>query len=160
MSESHLLTPMMLSLLRYVYGTKWTKSLDLRRCGFLCIGSYILCLSISKVASRSVFITTSLMYMALAILSKLSAVFISMPYPVLGGTMITILGVFVGVNLSNLRVVDLASSRNVSIIGMAVFTGRLIPSWVEQNSDAIDTGKRCYTRVPTEIQKHNSMIFP
>ena len=81
------------------------------------------------------------MYMALAILSKLSAVFISMPYPVLGGTMITILGVFVGVNLSNLRVVDLASSRNVSIIGMAVFTGRLIPSWVEQNSDAIDTGK-------------------
>ena len=84
------------------------------------------------------------MYMALAILSKLSAVFISMPYPVLGGTMITILGVFVGVNLSNLRVVDLASSRNVSIIGMAVFTGRLIPSWVEQNSDAIDTGQQCY----------------
>ena len=111
-----------------------------------CVFAHIFCLSILKVASRSVFITTSLMYMALAILSKLSAVFISMPYPVLGGTMITILGVIVGVNLSNLRVVDLASSRNVSIIGMAVFTGRLIPSWVEQNSDAIDTGKRCYLR--------------
>ena len=87
---------------------------------------------------------TALIYMVLAVLSKLSAVFISMPYPVLGGTIITILGVFIGVNLSNLRGVDLASTRNVSIIGMAVFTGLLIPSWMERHNDAIDTGYRCF----------------
>ena len=87
------------------------------------------------------FIITAIIYMILAVLAKVSAVFISIPYPVLGGTIITILGVFVGVNLSNLQVVDLASTRNLSIIGMAVFTGRLIPTWVEQNKTAIRTGK-------------------
>ena len=50
-------------------------------------------------------------------------------------------GVFVGVNLSNLQVVDLASTRNLSIIGTAVFAGLLVPSWMEKNGNAIDTGR-------------------
>ena len=78
--------------------------------------------------------------MALAVLAKVSAIFISIPYPVLGGTIITIIGVFMGVNLSNLSVIDLASTRNLSIIGMSVFAGRLIPEWIEQNKGAIQTG--------------------
>ena len=94
-----------------------------------------------QVASRQVFIVTAVIYMVLAVLAKVSAVFISIPYPVLGGTIMTIIGVFVGVNLSNLGVVDLASTRNLSIIGMAVFAGRLIPEWVEQNKGVIQTGK-------------------
>jgi hypothetical protein len=49
--------------------------------------------------------------------------------------------VFVGVNLSNLQVIDLSSTRNLSIIGTAVFVGLLVPTWMEKNASAIDTGK-------------------
>ena len=84
----------------------------------------------------------SLMYIGFGVMAKVMAVFISIPYPVLGGTIVTIIGVFVGVNLSNLRVVDLASTRNLSIIGSAIFTGLLVPAWIEKNGDAFDTGKQ------------------
>ena len=70
----------------------------------------------------------------------MSAVVVSIPYPVLGGVLCTTIGVFVGVNLSNLQVVDLSSTRNLSIMGMAVFIGVLVPDWAEDNADAIDTG--------------------
>ena len=57
-----------------------------------------------QVASRHVFIAMAIMYLVLAMLGKLTAFFISIPYPVLGGSLLTIIGVFVGVNLSNLQV--------------------------------------------------------
>ena len=46
----------------------------------------------------------AIMYLIFAILSKLTAVFISIPYPVLGGCLLTIIGVYIGVSLSNLQV--------------------------------------------------------
>ena len=46
----------------------------------------------------------SIIYVLFAVLAKLTAVFISIPNPVLGGCLLTIISVFVGVNLSNLQV--------------------------------------------------------
>lgn len=45
-----------------------------------------------QVASRHVFIAMSIIYIVLGVLAKVSAVFISIPYPVLGGSIITIIG--------------------------------------------------------------------
>ena len=93
-----------------------------------------------QVASRRVFICTAIFYILIGVLAKVSAIVVSIPYPVLGGVLCTTIGVFVGVNLSNLQVVDLSSTRNLSIMGMAVFIGVLVPDWAEDNADAIDTG--------------------
>ncbi|XP_060599953.1 solute carrier family 23 member 1-like [Ruditapes philippinarum] len=104
-------------------------------------GGNIGAIGMTKVASRHVFIAMSVIYVVLGILAKVSAVFISIPYPVLGGVIITIIGVFVGVNLSNLQVIDLSSTRNLSIIGTAVFVVLLVLDLdAEKNlSPAIDT---------------------
>lgn len=93
-----------------------------------------------QVASRQVFIVTAIIFMLLGVLAKVAALFVNIPYPVLGGVIISTIGVFVGVNLSNLRVVDLSSTRNLSIMGMAIFVGLLVPEWTEENSEAIKTG--------------------
>ena len=50
------------------------------------------------------FVLMALIYIAFGIFAKVSAVFVCIPDPVLGGSIITIVGVFVGVNLSNLQV--------------------------------------------------------
>ncbi|XP_052266034.1 solute carrier family 23 member 1-like [Dreissena polymorpha] len=103
-------------------------------------GGNIGAIGMTRVASRNVFVTMSLIYICLGFLAKVSAVFISIPYPVIGGSILISIGVFVGVNLSNLSVIDLSSSRNLSIMGMAIFVGLLVPTWVEKNASAIDTG--------------------
>ena len=49
-----------------------------------------------QVASRWVFATVGLLYMIFGVIGKLSAVFIMIPEPVLGGALISITGVFIG----------------------------------------------------------------
>ena len=48
----------------------------------------------------------------------------------------------IAVGLSNLQYVDLNSPRNLVIIGFSLFMGMLVPFWVENNEDLIDTGNR------------------
>ncbi|KAL4228724.1 hypothetical protein ACF0H5_011767 [Mactra antiquata] len=103
-------------------------------------GGNIGAIGMTRVASRRVFVVVSFMYIILGLLAKVSAAFITIPYPVLGGSIISIIGVFVGVNLSNLNVIDLASTRNLSIIGSAIFIGLLVPTWAVKNPGAVDTG--------------------
>ena len=55
------------------------------------------------------FICTAIFYILIGVLAKVSAV-VSIPCPVLGGVLSTTLDVFMGVNLSNLQVVDLSST--------------------------------------------------
>ena len=93
-----------------------------------------------QVASRDVFIITGVMYLIFGIIGKISAVFVSIPYPVLGGALIVMFGMFNGVVLSNLQVVSLTSTRNLAIIGTAILFGLMIPYWLETNPDAIQTG--------------------
>ena len=93
-----------------------------------------------QVASRDVFIITGVMYLIFGIIGKISAVFVSIPYPVLGGALIVMFGMFNGVVLSNLQMVSLTSTRNLAIIGTAILFGLMIPYWLETNPDAIQTG--------------------
>lgn len=69
--------------------------------------------------------------------------FISVPIPVLGGAMMLMFGMFNGLVLSNLQVINLNSSRNLAAIGIAILAGVMIPYWVEHFPGDINTGKRC-----------------
>ncbi|XP_052705327.1 solute carrier family 23 member 2-like [Crassostrea angulata] len=103
-------------------------------------GGNIGAIGVTKVASRDVFITTGVIYFIFGIIGKISAVFLTIPYPVLGGALIVMFGMFNGVVLSNLQVVSLSSTRNLAIIGTAILFGLMIPYWLETNPDVIQTG--------------------
>ncbi|KAK3104361.1 hypothetical protein FSP39_000293 [Pinctada imbricata] len=103
-------------------------------------GPNIGAIGITRVASRSVFITLGLIYIVFGLLGKLSAVFVSIPHPVLGGSIIMMVGMFIGVNLSNLQPVDLSSTRNLAIIGVSIMMGLVVPLWVKKYPEDVETG--------------------
>ena len=86
-------------------------------------------------------IVAGIIYLIFGVIGKASAVFISIPYPVLGGALIVMFGMFVGIAISNLQVTDLNSTRNMAVLGIAVIVGLLLPTWLEQNKDTIDFGE-------------------
>ena len=58
-----------------------------------------------QVASRQVFLCTGIFYLLFGILGKFSAVFITIPYPVLGGASVAMFSALFGVVTSNLQVI-------------------------------------------------------
>ena len=87
------------------------------------------------------FVCVALIYLVFGIIGKISAVFITIPHPVLGGVLIIMFGAFNGVVLSNLKSVDLSSTRNLTIIGTALLLGLVVPHWIENYPNSIKTGK-------------------
>lgn len=72
----------------------------------------LLCFQLfGQVASRRVFLCTGILYILFGVFSKFSAVFITIPYPVLGGAIIVMFGIFFGVVLSNLEVGHIFSNK-------------------------------------------------
>lgn len=76
----------------------------------------------------------------LGLFSKLGALFITIPEPIVGGVFCVMFGMITAVGLSNLQFVDLNSSRNLFVLGFSLFWGLMLPKWVENNEDAIKTG--------------------
>ncbi|XP_069139817.1 solute carrier family 23 member 1-like [Argopecten irradians] len=103
-------------------------------------GANIGAIGITRVSSRSAFIITGIIYVVFGIIGKISAVFVTIPYPVLGGALIIMMGMFNGVVLSNLVAVDLTSSRNLAIMGVSILMGLLVPLWVKTYPNDISTG--------------------
>ncbi|XP_034328333.2 solute carrier family 23 member 1 [Magallana gigas] len=103
-------------------------------------GGNIGAIGVTRVASTSVFVGCGVLYLVLGVFGKLSAVFISIPNPVLGGSLITMMGMFIGVTLSNLRPVSLTSTRNLAIIGTSIMIGLIIPEYIKKFGSDIDTG--------------------
>ncbi|RUS81874.1 hypothetical protein EGW08_010344 [Elysia chlorotica] len=98
-------------------------------------------IGLSRVASRSVFQVVGAFYVCLAVLGKVAAVFVSIPDAVIGGSQIVTFGILIGVILSYLQVVDLKTSRNVSIIGITITLGMMLPYWIKKApAGTIDTG--------------------
>jgi nucleobase transporter 1/2 len=75
------------------------------------------------------------------VIGKVGAVFVTIPYSVIGGMMMINFGMLIGVMLSNLQFIDLSSSRNLAIIGMSILMAMMMPYWVQTTPNAIETGK-------------------
>ncbi|XP_060072559.1 solute carrier family 23 member 1-like [Ylistrum balloti] len=103
-------------------------------------GANIGAIGITRVSSRSAFVVVGIIYIIFGVIGKIAAVFITIPYPVLGGALIIMMGMFNGVVLSNLVSVDLTSSRNLVIMGVSLLMGLLVPLWVKTYPDDISTG--------------------
>ncbi|KAG9272128.1 solute carrier family 23 member 2-like [Astyanax mexicanus] len=97
-------------------------------------------LGITRVGSRLVLQTAGLLMVILGLFGKFSAVFITIPDPVIGGMFLVMFGMIAAVGISNLQYVDLNSSRNLLILGFSTFSGLVLPTWFHSNPDMINTG--------------------
>uniref|UniRef100_A0AAR2KFK5 Uncharacterized protein n=1 Tax=Pygocentrus nattereri TaxID=42514 RepID=A0AAR2KFK5_PYGNA len=100
----------------------------------------IAALGITRVGSRLVLQTAGLLMVFLGLFGKFSAVFITIPDPVIGGMFLVMFGMIAAVGISNLQYVDLNSSRNLLILGFSTFSGLVLPTWFHSNPDVINTG--------------------
>ncbi|KAB0348881.1 hypothetical protein FD755_006936 [Muntiacus reevesi] len=90
-------------------------------------------LGITKVGSRRVIQYGAALMLALGMIGKFSALFASLPDPVLGALFCTLFGMITAVGLSNLQFIDLNSSRNLFVLGFSIFFGLVLPSYLRQN---------------------------
>eukprot|EP00112_Aurelia_sp_Birch-Aquarium-sp1_P011657 Seg2450.1 transcript_id=Seg2450.1/GoldUCD/mRNA.D3Y31 product="Solute carrier family 23 member 2" protein_id=Seg2450.1/GoldUCD/D3Y31 len=108
--------------------------------GTTSFGENVAAIEITKVGSRRVIQVGAIFMILLACLGKFGALFATMPEPIIGGMFWALFGLILSVGLSNLQYVDLNSSRNLFVIGFSIFTGMVIPDWLEKNPGSIDTG--------------------
>ncbi|XP_075298373.1 solute carrier family 23 member 1 isoform X3 [Opisthocomus hoazin] len=97
-------------------------------------------LGITKVGSRRVIQYGAGIMLVLGTIGKFTALFASLPDPILGGMFCTLFGMITAVGLSNLQFVDMNSSRNLFVLGFAMFFGLTLPNYLDSHPKAIDTG--------------------
>uniref|UniRef100_A0A8D0ECU6 Solute carrier family 23 member 1 n=1 Tax=Salvator merianae TaxID=96440 RepID=A0A8D0ECU6_SALMN len=97
-------------------------------------------LGITKVGSRKVVQYGAGIMLILGTIGKFTALFASLPDPILGGMFCTLFGMITAVGLSNLQFVDMNSSRNLFLLGFAMFFGLTLPNYLDAHPEAINTG--------------------
>ncbi|XP_023559128.1 solute carrier family 23 member 1 isoform X3 [Octodon degus] len=97
-------------------------------------------LGITKVGSRRVVQYGAGIMLVLGAIGKFTALFASLPDPILGGMFCTLFGMITAVGLSNLQFVDMNSSRNLFVLGFSMFFGLMLPNYLDSNPGAINTG--------------------
>ncbi|XP_077997395.1 solute carrier family 23 member 2-like [Glandiceps talaboti] len=97
-------------------------------------------IAITRVGSRRVFQCTSLITFSFALSGKFAAILSSIPAPVFGAILWVNSGMIFAVGAANLQYVNMNIPRNLSIFGVAIVTGVIIPEYFKENADTIDTG--------------------
>ncbi|KAJ3588660.1 hypothetical protein NHX12_009514 [Muraenolepis orangiensis] len=109
-------------------------------------------LGITKVGSRRVVQFGAVIMVLLGSVGKFTALFASLPDPILGGMFCTLddhrgrpnasvsVGMITAVGLSNLQTVDLNSSRNLFVLGFSMFFGLTLPNYLDTHPGSIKTG--------------------
>ncbi|XP_038651578.1 solute carrier family 23 member 1 isoform X5 [Scyliorhinus canicula] len=96
-------------------------------------------LGITKVGSRRVVQYGAVIMLVLGTVGKFTALFASLPDPILGGMFCTLFGMITAVGLSNLQFVDMNSSRNLFVLGFSMFFGLTLPNYLDANPTVINT---------------------
>ncbi len=94
-------------------------------------------IGLTGVASRKVIQFGAGIMIVLGLFGKFGALFATMPAPIVGGMYCVMFGMIAAVGLSNLQFVDLNSSRNLFVIGFALFMGLSMPEYITENPIAI-----------------------
>uniref|UniRef100_T1J1F0 Uncharacterized protein n=1 Tax=Strigamia maritima TaxID=126957 RepID=T1J1F0_STRMM len=99
-------------------------------------------IGMTKMASRRVMYTAGAFMILIGVFTKLSAVFMVIPTPILGGVFLILFCIIASMGISTLQYVDLSSTRNLLVIGLPVYCGLAFPLWLRTrtNSDSLETG--------------------
>lgn len=90
-------------------------------------------IGITRVGSVRVIQCGAVLMILLSIIGKFGALFVTVPDPVVGGIFIVMFGMITAVGLSSLQFIDMSSMRNLFVLGVSLFMGMVIPSWIESN---------------------------
>ncbi|ELY74430.1 uracil-xanthine permease family protein [Natrinema pallidum] len=87
-------------------------------------------IGLTGVASRYVVQIGAVVMLFVGFIGYFGQLIATIPDPIVGGLFIAMFGQIVAVGVSNLRHVDLDSSRNTFVIGFALFVGLAIPAYM------------------------------
>jgi xanthine/uracil permease len=87
-------------------------------------------IGLTGVASRYVVQVGAAVMLVVGFVGYFGQLVATIPDPIVGGLYVAMFGQIVAVGLSNLEYVDLNSSRNVFVVGIALFTGLAIPAYM------------------------------
>ncbi|WP_101297826.1 uracil-xanthine permease family protein [Halegenticoccus soli] len=93
-------------------------------------------IGLTGVASRYVVQIGALVMLFVGFVGYFGQLVATIPNPIVGGLFVAMFGQIVAVGLSQLRYVDLDSSRNVFIIGFAMFAGLAVPAYMGEVGSA------------------------
>ncbi|XP_033726270.1 solute carrier family 23 member 2-like isoform X2 [Pecten maximus] len=105
--------------------------------------------ALTKVGSRYAVFLSGVIAIILAVFVKFGAVMSSMPDPIIGGISLVSTGIVMGLGISSLQTVDMASSRNISVVGMSIFVPIICSETLHRYPDMINTG---YSEVDKVIE--------
>jgi len=80
-----------------------------------------------QVGSRRVIQYAALILILFGVVSKVGALFLTIPTPIIGGIFCVMFGIITAVGLSNLQFVDLNSPRNLLVLGFSIFFSLVLP---------------------------------
>ncbi len=83
-------------------------------------------IAVTRVGSLRVVQVCGVVLMLFGLLSKVGALFMTIPEPIIGGILVIMFGMIAACGLSNLQFVDLNSSRNLFILGFSLFFGLVL----------------------------------
>ncbi|MHC1605345.1 MAG: uracil-xanthine permease family protein [Candidatus Methanofastidiosia archaeon] len=106
-------------------------------------------IGLTKVGSRYVIQVAAVVMMILGVLGKFGGFFAGMPTAVVGAMYCALFGMIAAVGISNLQFVDLNSSRNLFIVGFAMFMGLSVPVWA--NTVTIDPSLSLWLRTLEDV---------
>lgn len=92
-------------------------------------------IGITGVASRYVIQIGAVVMLIVGFVGYFGQLVATIPDPIVGGLFIAMFGQIAAVGLANLKYVDLDSSRNVFIIGIALFAGLAVPAYLGEVGD-------------------------
>jgi xanthine/uracil permease len=87
-------------------------------------------IGLTGVASRYVVQIGAAVMLVVGFVGYFGQLIATIPDPIVGGLYVAMFGQIVAVGLSNLEYVDLDSSRNVFVVGIALFTGLAVPAYM------------------------------
>ena len=64
------------------------------------------------------------------------------PEPIVGGCLTVLFGMVAAVGIATLKFIDMNSTRNLTILGVSLLIGLMVPQYIndEKNQEAIKTG--------------------
>ncbi|ELT95871.1 hypothetical protein CAPTEDRAFT_174658 [Capitella teleta] len=108
-------------------------------------------IGLTKSGSRTVIVVACAFMIVLAVINKFGALFVTVPDPIIGGSFFVLFGMIVSVGISNLKDVDMNSSRNMFVFGFSFFLGLTVSEWLNDNPGAIDTGSEIADNIITVL---------
>ncbi|WP_458206261.1 uracil-xanthine permease family protein [Haladaptatus sp. NG-SE-30] len=97
-------------------------------------------IGLTGVASRYVVQIGAVIMLFVGFVGYFGQLVATIPGPIVGGLFIAMFGQIAAVGLSNLKYVDLDSSRNLFIVGLALFAGLAIPAYIGNIGAGMEQG--------------------